>query len=61
MTTPSRGGHGGFSQTAPLFLAAAVIAVVLLWPRIGAVALWTFAGLCVLAFAFGIWRQSKRG
>lgn len=53
-------------QSAPLLIVAAFVTIALLWPRIGATALWVLAGVCALTFAIGIWtkfgrRQTPRG
>ncbi len=40
---------------------ATLVTIALLWPRIGATALWILAGACALAFAIGIWHKFGRG
>lgn len=47
-------------QSAPLLIVATFITIALLWPRIGATALWVLAGLSALAFAIGIWTKFGR-
>ncbi len=47
-------------QSAPLLVVASFIAIALLWPRIGATALWVLAAVCALSFAIGIWTKFGR-
>jgi prepilin signal peptidase PulO-like enzyme (type II secretory pathway) len=47
-------------QSAPLLIAAAFVAIALLWPRIGATTLWILAGVCALSFAIGLWHKFGR-
>ncbi len=57
----SRSPFSLISQSAPLLILATFITVGLLWPRIGATALWVLAGVCALSFAIGIWKKFGRG
>jgi hypothetical protein len=47
-------------QSTPLLGLAVFITLGLLWPLVGGIALWSLAGICLLAFALGIWRQFSR-
>lgn len=48
-------------QALPFLFLAALITLGWIWPLVGAIALWTLAGLCLLTFAVGIWKQARRG
>jgi hypothetical protein len=44
----------------PFLALGVLVALGWLWPLVGGIALWTLAGLCLVTFALGIWKQSRR-
>jgi hypothetical protein len=50
-----------FWQSLPFLALAVIVTLGWIWPLVGGIALWTLAGLCIVTFGLGIWRQSRRG